>query len=211
MHILVAAGLILALLGFLWLSHIVTNKKGLGWGLLVFLAPPVSFVFSAVYWERARYCVATTGIGAVLLAIAIYFNGIPSAIAEIRNLGMSGTASNLESMYHGAQKSISTLSFSENQEDTLDVVLVPQPEDAEPHYISKFVFEKLPLSKINNYSSHKVEVTLKDGKVKNGTLIERNQNKILLKRKLYSGSMIYSINVGDIQNIKVQLQQKIKA
>ncbi|THB73196.1 MAG: hypothetical protein D6B28_04230 [Gammaproteobacteria bacterium] len=209
MHILIAAGLILALLGFLWLAHIVTNKKGLHWGLLVFLAPPVSFVFSAVYWERARYCVATASAGAFLLMVAIYFNGIPSAIAQIRDFGMHGAASNLESVYQSAQESISNI--GENDEDTLNVVLIPQTEPDKPHYISKFVFKKLSLKKINNYAKHNVSITLKSGDTKNGILIERNQGKILLKRKLYSGSMIYSIDVADIQNVKVQLQQKIKA
>ena len=209
MHILIAAGLILALLGFLWLSHIVTNKKGLGWGLLVFLAPPVSFVFSAVYWEKARYCVATTGVGTLLLLVAVYFNGIPTAIAEMRDFGMHGTASNLESMYETAQESFSGISG--NSEDTLDVVLVPQTTPEKPHYISKFVFKKLALKKINNYANHNVEITMVSGDVKNGTLIERHQDKILLKRKMYSGSMIYSINISEIKNIKVQLQQKIKA
>ena len=209
MHILIATGLILALLGFLWLSHIVTNKKGLGWGLLVFLAPPVSFVFSAVYWERARYCVATTGVGTLLLLIAIYFNGIPSAIAQIRDFGMHGTASNLESMYQSAQDSITGISTSD--EDTLDVVLVPQAKPEKPHYISKFVFKKLSLKKLNNYSNHNVEITMASGDIKSGILIERNQGKILLKRKMYSGSMIYSLDITDIKNIKVQLKQKIKA
>ena len=209
MHILIATGLILALLGFLWLSHIVTNKKGLGWGLLVFLAPPVSFVFSAVYWERARYCVATTGVGTLLLLIAIYFNGIPSAIAQIRDFGMHGTASNLESMYQSAQDSITSISTSD--EDTLDVVLVPQTKSEKPYYISKFVFKKLSLKKLNNYSNHNVEITMASGDIKSGILIERNQGKILLKRKMYSGSMIYSLDITDIKNIKVQLKQKIKA
>ncbi len=209
MHILIAAGLTLALFGFLWLLRIVTNRKGLGWGLLMFLAPPVSFVFSAVYWEKARYCVATAGTGALLLVIAIYFNGIPSAIAHIRDFGMHNTASNLESMYENAQQSISNINT--NDEDTLDVVLVPQTEPEKPHYISKFVFKKLALKKINNYANHNVEITMVSGETKNGTLIERNQNKILLKRKMYSGAMIYSVDISEIKNIKVQLQQKIKA
>lgn len=211
MYILIAAGLLLALLGFLWLSHIVTSKKGLGWGLLVFIAPPVSFVFSAVYWEKARYCVATTGFGTILLAIAIYFNGVPSAIAQIRNFGMNGAATNLESMYFSAQQSISGLK-SESNETTVNVALVPNSgAEQEQHYISKYVFKKLPLSKINNYSNHNINITLNSGKKQTGILIERNRNEILIKRRMLSGSMTYSIKVSDIYNIKVQIPQKIKA
>lgn len=212
MYILIAAGLLLALLGFLWLSRIVTNKKGLGWGLLVFIAPPVSFVFSAVYWEKARYCVATTGFGTILLAVAIYFNGIPSAIAQIRDFGMDGAATNLESMYFSAQQSISGLS-SESNEKTVDVALVPNKKETEQEqrFISKYVFKKLPLSKINNYSNHNIDITLNSGKKQTGILIERNRSEILIKRRMHSGSMTYAVKISEIYNIKVQLPQKIKA
>ncbi len=212
MYILIAAGLLLALLGFFWLSHIVTNRKGLGWGLLVFIAPPVSFVFSAVYWEKARYCVATTGFGTILLAIAIYFNGVPSAIAQIRNFGMDGTATNLESMYVSAQQSISGFKTG-HDEETVDVALVSDNKNTEQeqHFISKYVFKKLPLSKINNYSNHNIDITLNSGKKQTGILIERNRSEILIKRRMYSGSMTYAIKISDIYNIKVQIPQKIKA
>ena len=67
------AGLLLAIVGFLWLV-IRAFRVGMGWGFGCFLFPPLSLVFTAKHWSRARAPFGVLALGLLATAGTIALN-----------------------------------------------------------------------------------------------------------------------------------------
>ena len=71
MFLVFVAGVVLTIIGYLYLSQIIADRRGLLWGLSIFVIPPVAAVYSVAYWKNAKPAVIGIFVGVAVTALSL--------------------------------------------------------------------------------------------------------------------------------------------
>ena len=87
MFLIFVAGLVLTIIGYLYLSQVIADKRGLLWGLSIFVIPPVAVVYSIAYWKNARPAVLSVFAGLFVTVIALFAGAGSDIVGRLESRG----------------------------------------------------------------------------------------------------------------------------
>lgn len=82
-------------IAFINLSNVVSKEKSLFWGLLTLFIPPISIVFSVVYWTKLRLSVVISLLGIAVFTTAMFFGGYEVVLKKVDEKGLIAEANKL--------------------------------------------------------------------------------------------------------------------
>ena len=87
MFLLFVAGLVLTIIGYVYLSQVIADRRGLLWGLSIFVIPPIAAVYSVAYWKNARPALLAVCAGIIVTVLSVVAGAWPDVISRLESKG----------------------------------------------------------------------------------------------------------------------------
>lgn len=196
MFLIFVAGLVLTIIGYLYLSQVIADKRGLLWGLSIFVVPPVAVVYSVAYWKNARPAVFSVLAGGFVTVIALFAGAGSDIVDRLESRGygqelamVSDTTKALGFYVYGYQEGPSLAALRKetpDQNDVSETADTSKEEKAEADRKSEVLSV---VARANNWTDKKPRDLYKK-KIKKELITKSFQARAVTKADNYLGHVV---------------------